>query len=170
VFEDKKPIIDDPSAYKILFTQVQPFPAGTPGGIVRSSTPFNKTAIPLAFITLDQCAVLSVHFHPLGSEQLLVVQGSIEVGMFSEDQKFRLVQVNQGEAVLIPQGAVHYVRNTGEDGAVILQMFDHPLAGAQFVGPALLNMPKDVLGSAFAGAFPAKTTGNIFKMADCPVA
>ena len=93
MFDEKKPILDDPNAYKIIFDKPAPFPQGTPGAIVRSSTPFNATSIPLAFITLNKCAVLSFHFHPLGNEQITVLQGSIDVGMFFEDQKFRLVQV-----------------------------------------------------------------------------
>lgn len=104
VFEEKKPILPNPDDYKILFNQVAPFPAATPGGITRSSTPFNKTAIPLALIKLEQCAVLSFHFHPLGSEQLYILTGKVVVGMFSEDQQYRAVTVNAGEAVLIPQG------------------------------------------------------------------
>ncbi len=70
--------------------------------------------------------------------------------------------------LVVHAGAVHFVRNLDTKTSVFLQMFDHPQAGAQFVGPALLSMPSDVLASAFVGPFPSKTTGNIFKLKDCP--
>ena len=167
VFEEKKPILPSPEDYKINFNLPAAFPPGPPGSIVRSSNPLNKTSIPLARFTLNQCAVLSFHFHPLGSEQLFILQGKIEVGMFFEDQSFRLVPVKAGEGVVIPQGVVHFVRNTAKHSSQFLQIFDHPGAGAQFVGPALLKMPADVLASAFKGAFPPATTGNIFTLQGC---
>lgn len=164
VFDIKKPILPKPSDYLITFDQPAKFPAGS---ITRSSTPFNDTAIPMALIDLDQCGVLSFHFHPLGSEQLFITKGSVEVGMFFEDQSFRLVSVKGGQAVLIPQGVVHFVRNTAKHPTQLLQIFDHPGAGAQFLGPALLAMPEDVLASAFKGDFPSATTGNIFTLKSC---
>lgn len=94
--------------------------------------------------------------------------GKVEIGMFFEDQSFRIVPVKAGEAVLIPQGVVHFVRNVNKWDSKLLQIFDHPAAGAQFVGPALLAMPKDVLASAFQGQFPSATRGNIFKLDKCP--
>ncbi len=64
-------------------------------------------------------------------------------------------------------GTVHFVRNVDKGDSVLLQMFDHPLAGAQFLAPALLKMPADVLASAFQGTFPSNSTGNIFRLKDC---
>lgn len=62
---------------------------------------------------------------------------------------------------------MHFVRNVDKWASVMLQMFDHPLAGAQFLAPALLKMPADVLGSAFQGTFPSNSTGNIFRLKGC---
>lgn len=62
-----------------------------------------------------------------------------------------------------PTGTVHFVRNANKHGASrFLQLFDHPGAGAVFVGPALLGMPRDILDSAFTSAFPAAVSGNPF--------
>jgi hypothetical protein len=62
-----------------------------------------------------------------------------------------------------PTGTVHFVRNVKRGGASrFLQLFDHPDAGAVFVGPALLGMPRDILDSAFTSAFPAAVSGNPF--------
>jgi len=72
VFEDKKPILANSNDYKIIFDLPTLLPAGS---IVRSSTVLNATAIPLALFTLESCAVLSFHFHPLGNEQLFIIQG-----------------------------------------------------------------------------------------------
>jgi quercetin dioxygenase-like cupin family protein len=72
VFEVKEPILPNPNDYRILFDRKQATPAGT---IVRSSTPYNATSIPLAVFTIEKCGVLSFHFHPLGAEQLLVLHG-----------------------------------------------------------------------------------------------
>jgi quercetin dioxygenase-like cupin family protein len=232
VFEIKKPILPNPADYKVIFNQPAPLPTGTPGSIVRSSTPFNATSLPFALFTLQKCSVLSFHFHPLGNEQLFIVKGErrradvatvawrrspqcrcghtvmrawphstsassahlscvvahishqlmmcmaplfacacagkVEVGMFFEDGQLRQVQVQAGEGVIIPQGTVHFVRNLDPHDTLFLQVFDHPQAGAQFVGPALLKMPADVLASAFNGTFPTAVTGTIFKLKQCP--
>ncbi len=75
VFEIKKPILPNPTDYKVTFNLPAPLPAGTPGSIVRSSTPFNATSLPFALFTLNKCSVLSFHFHPLGNEQLFIIKG-----------------------------------------------------------------------------------------------
>ncbi len=75
MFEIKKPILPNPTDYKVTFNLPAPLPAGTPGSIVRSSTPFNATSLPFALFTLNKCSVLSFHFHPLGNEQLFIIKG-----------------------------------------------------------------------------------------------
>jgi quercetin dioxygenase-like cupin family protein len=75
VYEDKKPILPNGGDYLIKFNVSQPFPAGTPGSIVRSTAPVPATTIPMALFTLQKCGVLSFHYHPLGSEQLFVTAG-----------------------------------------------------------------------------------------------
>ncbi len=97
-----------------------------------------------------------------------VSAGKVEVGMFFEDGNLRVVPVQAGEGIIIPQGTVHFVRNTDANDTQFLQVFDHPQAGAQFVGPALLKMPADVLASAFNGTFPTGVTGTIFRLKQCP--
>lgn len=73
VFEVKEPILTNPNDYRIVFDKPAPFnPAGS---ILRSSTPYSATSIPLAFFKIEKCGVLSFHFHPLGAEQLLVLEG-----------------------------------------------------------------------------------------------
>jgi oxalate decarboxylase/phosphoglucose isomerase-like protein (cupin superfamily) len=81
--------------------------------------------------------------------------------MFFEDGTIKRVNVPKGSAVLIPQGTLHYVRNTYNGDSVFLQIFDHPKAGAVFVAAALAAMPRPVLNSAFTSEFPANSTGTI---------
>jgi len=73
-----------------------------------------------------------------------------------------------GKVCSVFTGAIHFVRNVDTHRASkFLQIFDHPQAGAQFLAPALLNMPKDIVASAFKGDFPTASTGNIFRLKSC---
>jgi hypothetical protein len=75
VYEDKKPILPNANDYLLVFNQTAPLPPGTPGSIVRATLPVPATTIPMATITLKTCAILSFHYHPLGSEQIFVGHG-----------------------------------------------------------------------------------------------
>lgn len=87
--------------------------------------------------------------------------------MFFEDGTFKRVTVPKDGAVLIAQGVLHYVRNVWNGDSTFVQIFDHPKAGAMFVGLALAQMPRPVLNSAFTSNFPANSTGTFFTLQGC---
>ncbi|GIX05682.1 MAG: hypothetical protein KatS3mg115_0085 [Candidatus Poribacteria bacterium] len=61
------------------------------------------------------------HYHPNAEEFIYVVQGKARQGL--EDQEF---EMEPGDCILIPQGAVHYTRNVGDGELIILVGFSSP--------------------------------------------
>jgi oxalate decarboxylase/phosphoglucose isomerase-like protein (cupin superfamily) len=124
---------------------------------------------PQAIINVQRCGAIAFHYHPRGTEQLLVTAGRAEVGLFLEDNTLRRVNLTQGQAVIIPAGSVHYTRNTGNGPLQMVQTFDNPLSGSIFLAPALLAMDRDLVNSNLNTTVSrsAVASSNIFSVQGC---
>lgn len=157
VFEQAKPIMTDPGAFKVLFNTPDT-PPNNPATISTGQTAFNSTAIQMKHISFEPCAIISAHIHPRASEWGYIIKGAIEFGMFLENKSHVAVTFEAGTGVVVPQGTVHYARNTLCSASEIVVIFDHPDPAVVYVAQALKSMSDGYLGAAFAGSF---TTDDI---------
>lgn len=86
--------------------------------------------------------------------------GAIEFGMFLESGQRLDVTYEAGEGVVVPQGTVHFARNTVCKKSEIVVIFDHPNPAVMYVGAALSAFPQDYLTSAFDTGYDAFPTAN----------
>jgi oxalate decarboxylase/phosphoglucose isomerase-like protein (cupin superfamily) len=142
-------------------------PPNNPAAIYTGQTVFTATAIQMKHVVIEPCGVIAAHIHPRGTEWGYVIAGHFEFGMFLEDRTHITVQYRPGEGVVIPQGTVHYARNTACDQAEIVVIFDHPDPAVVYVGQALSTMPEYYLKSAVNNGTAFQTAANRFLDADC---
>ena len=68
-------------------------------------------------INVKPGAALSLQSHKYRSEHWIVVEGTAKVTIDKE-----VKQVNQGESVYIPLGAIHRMENTGKQAMVLIEV------------------------------------------------
>lgn len=126
---------------------------------------FSPAGIPMKRVTIEPCGVIGAHIHPRGTEWGYVISGSFEFGIFLENGTHLAVTYNPGEGVVIPQGSVHYARNTGCINAEIVVVFDHPNPGVVYVGQALSSFPSVYVDSVInCGSQGFNVSTNQFRL------
>ncbi|XP_059288563.1 putative germin-like protein 2-2 [Lycium ferocissimum] len=95
------------------------------------------------------------HTHPRGSEIVLVLEGSIEIGFVTSHPENRLFTkiLKVGDFFVVPQGLVHFQRNVGEANAATITAFSSQFPGLIRVSDASFGsdpkIPSDLLAKAF---------------------
>ncbi|MEO8658273.1 MAG: cupin domain-containing protein [Bryobacteraceae bacterium] len=107
----------------IVSGQIAPLPDGPPGVGLRAlvSGSIGSTAISTGTATFQPSGALAAHFHTF-SEVITIISGSVDVNV--EGREYTLTQF---DAIHLPAGTVHAVRNRHEtDTAVALWSFASP--------------------------------------------
>jgi len=97
------------------FTAEEAVPNRRRGGDIRVLLgPANAGATSgfLGVLTLGPKETVTEHYHPYSEEFLYVVSGSMEVDLDDDP-----ISLSTGDALLVPIGVRHRVRNTGPDEA-----------------------------------------------------
>lgn len=93
--------------------------------------------------------VVGLHTHPHGSEIILILEGSLSVGVVSADANtvYAKATVGKGELFAIPQGLLHFLYNGGDTAAVAFAAYSSDNAGLQVVDYALFknSLPAEVV-------------------------
>lgn len=133
---------------------------------------FSPTAIQMKRVTIEPCGVIGAHIHPRGTEWGYIISGNFEFGIFLENGTHLPVFYSPGEGVVIPQGSVHYARNTGCSNAEIVVIFDHPSPSVVYVGQALSTFEPVYVDSAIScGSQSFGVSPNQFRLkkgCNCP--
>lgn len=167
VFETTKPVFTEPDDFKVFFKKPDTPPNNPGAAIYTGQTVFSQSAIQMKHVVIQPCGVISAHIHPRGTEWGYVIAGGFEFGMFLENQTYLTATYSPGEGVVIPQGTVHYARNTGCTNAEIVVIFDHPDPAVVYVGQALSKMPALYLNSAIRCSPAFTVSANQFNLLDC---
>lgn len=158
VFEIREIVPDNADAYKFVFNQVNAAVPANLGSIVQSrgegaGQVFSTSALPLTIFTLNKCVAVAPHIHPNAAETIFVLKGKIRISQFRGEEdgnNVRVTEVEAGSAGYIQQGSIHLVENLAKGTTQFLQIFDHVQGGANFVAPALVALPRNVVNSAFS--------------------
>lgn len=103
------------------------------------------------------------HIHPRSAEFLLVIQGSLNVGLVDSTNKLYTQTLYAGDAFIFPKGLVHFqVNGDSKYPAVAVSAFGS-------ANPGTVSLPKNLFGSGIANwvlAQSLKTNVNtIIKLA-----
>ncbi|KAH7855833.1 hypothetical protein Vadar_029493 [Vaccinium darrowii] len=92
--------------------------------------------------------VLPLHTHPGASEILFVVEGTICAGFISSSANTVYFKtLYKGDAMVFPQGLLHFLFNSGQTLATAIASFTSPNPGAQVMDFALFanNLPSAIV-------------------------
>jgi quercetin dioxygenase-like cupin family protein len=83
--------------------------------------------------------VIPPHFHPLATETLFVVQGSIYTGFISYDNVLYAEVLQQGDLYIFPRATVHFQINVGTGPAVTFNSLNSQSPGFLLTANQLLE-------------------------------
>jgi oxalate decarboxylase len=101
-------------------------PIETAGGRVRivdSSTFPVSTTIAAALVEVDPGGLRELHWHPNGSEWQYYLHGTGTMTVFASGGKARTFDYQAGDVGYVPFAMGHYIKNTGDEPLVFLEMF-----------------------------------------------
>ncbi|CAH9078654.1 unnamed protein product [Cuscuta europaea] len=84
--------------------------------------------------------VSTPHFHPLATEVVTVLEGTVYVGFIDSRNKLCAKMLLPGDIFVLPKGLIHFLYNTGHRNAAVFAAF-----GSQ--NPASIHLPNDIFGS-----------------------
>lgn len=97
----------------------------------------NGLGISAARIDIAPDGVVPLHTHPGGSELLVVLEGCIYAGFISTANDVYTQSLGPGDAMLFPQGLLHFQINSGDTAVVAIASFSSPAPGLQITAFAL---------------------------------
>ncbi|RKQ86814.1 oxalate decarboxylase [Solirubrobacter pauli] len=101
-------------------------PTETAGGRVRivdsSTFPVAQT-IAAALVEVDPGGLRELHWHPNGSEWQYYLRGTGTMTVFASGGKARTFDYQAGDVGYVPFAMGHYVKNTGDEPLVFLELF-----------------------------------------------
>jgi len=96
--------------------------------------------------------VIPPHTHPLASETIFVVDGSIFTGFVSHDNVLYSKTLQKGDVFLFPRGLLHIQLNVGDGPAVAFNSFNGQM-------PALLMAANQLLATNISHTVLTKSFG-----------
>ncbi|XP_039145403.1 auxin-binding protein ABP19a-like [Dioscorea cayenensis subsp. rotundata] len=88
-----------------------------------------------------------IHTHPGGTELLVVIEGTLIGGFISSSNKVYVKKLEAYDAMIFPQGLLHFQVNAGSVKAKALESFSSPSPGVQVTSTALFgnDLPSEIL-------------------------
>ncbi|XP_042386208.1 germin-like protein 8-14 [Zingiber officinale] len=99
----------------------------------------NGLGISAARLDIAPGGVVPLHTHPAASEFLVVTQGTIAAGFITSSNDVYYTTLRKGDAMVFPQGLLHYQINAGGVTAVAIVSFSSPSPGLQITPIALFG-------------------------------
>jgi quercetin dioxygenase-like cupin family protein len=119
-----------------------PFGSGVTPVAVTQIPGLNTLGISLARIDFAPRGLNPPHFHPRGTEIIIVVEGTLHVGFVTSNPENRLITkvLNKGDVFVFPIGLIHFQLNVGYGNAVAI-------AGLSSQNPGVTTVANAVFGS-----------------------
>ena len=76
------------------------------------------------------------HIHPHATEIIVVMEGTILVGLVSTNNVLFLQKLEKGDVFVVPRGLVHFQQNVGTSYATAITALNSQLPGVQVVASA----------------------------------
>jgi oxalate decarboxylase len=100
-------------------------------------------------LDLEPGALRELHWHPNADEWQYVIEGQISVTMFGSHGRYRIEQMNAGDAGYIPQGYGHSIENVGDKPCRVLIGLNSGKYQTIDLSQWIAGNPVDVLATNF---------------------
>ncbi|XP_071725491.1 germin-like protein 5-1 [Rutidosis leptorrhynchoides] len=97
------------------------------------------------------------HTHPRATEIVFVLEGELDVGFITTENKLFSKTIKKGEIFTFPRGLIHYQINNGKVPAAAIAAFNSQLPGTQRVANALFASSPTVEDVVLTKAFQVGT-------------
>ncbi|MFS7946014.1 hypothetical protein Hanom_Chr06g00531021 [Helianthus anomalus] len=97
------------------------------------------------------------HTHPRATEIVFVLEGELDVGFITTENKLFSKTIKKGEIFTFPRGLIHFQINNGKVPAAALAAFNSQLPGTQRVANALFASSPTVDDVVLSKAFQIGT-------------
>lgn len=121
-------------------------------GLVQDYPGLNTQGLSHVRLDFDIGGVIPPHTHPLASETLFVVEGSIFTGFVSHDNVLYSKTLQKGDMFLYPRGLLHFQLNVGNGPALTFNSFNAQM-------PALLLAANQLLATNISNTVLTKSFG-----------
>src|SRR6266403_4815471 len=129
--------VESPFSYTFKMEDMAPT-RKTPGGEVRivdsRNFPVSKN-VAAALVNIKPGGLRELHWHPNASEWQFWIAGKGRMTIVMPEGKARTMDFNANDVGFVPRVAGHYIENTGNTDAVLLEMF----AASEFQDVSLNN-------------------------------
>ncbi|CAO2206949.1 unnamed protein product [Urochloa humidicola] len=127
---------------------IPPFNVGLSSAFAARFPGVNGLGISAARADMAPGGVVPLHWHPLATELLFVLDGSMACGFISATlNKVYTKTLHKGDLMVLPQGQLHFQYNLGNTTAVALSSYSSSSPGIQILDFALFanNLPSEIL-------------------------
>ncbi|KVI11123.1 germin-like protein 5-1 [Cynara cardunculus var. scolymus] len=97
------------------------------------------------------------HTHPRATEMVFMLEGELDVGFITTDNKLYAKTIKKGEVFTFPRGLLHYQMNNGKVPAAAIAAFNSQLPGTQRVPNALFASSPSVEDAVLTKTFQIGT-------------
>ena len=112
------------------------------------------TGLSAALLDFAPSSQLGPHTHPRGAELVLVVRGTLHVGLVDSAGHFFNQSLRRGDVFLFPRGLLHYEANTSPVAAALV------VAAYSSSNPGTLSLPS----ALFASQIPTTILAQAFRV------
>ncbi|KAH7656649.1 Germin protein [Dioscorea alata] len=107
----------------------------------------NGLEISGVYVVLNLGGFVPAHIHPGGNEFSVVTKGTILCGFVSSDNRAYFKTLQAGDAIVFPQGLMHFQINTGRTPATFISSFSSANPRIVIFASALFgnSLPSDIV-------------------------
>ncbi|KAI3694985.1 hypothetical protein L1987_77972 [Smallanthus sonchifolius] len=124
---------------------------------VQQITGLNTLGVSMARVDYAPGGINPPHTHPRATEIVFVLEGELDVGFITTDNKLFSKTIKKGEIFTFPRGLIHFQINNGKVPAAAIAAFNSQLPGTQRVANALFASSPTVDDVVLTKAFQVGT-------------
>ncbi|KAM0040517.1 hypothetical protein Hdeb2414_s0012g00394871 [Helianthus debilis subsp. tardiflorus] len=117
----------------------------------------NTLGVSMARVDYAPGGINPPHTHPRATEIVFVLEGELDVGFITTENKLFSKNIKKGEIFTFPRGLIHFQINNGKVPAAALAAFNSQLPGTQRVANALFASSPMVDDGVLSKAFQIGT-------------
>ncbi|HZO73403.1 MAG TPA: cupin domain-containing protein [Ktedonobacteraceae bacterium] len=148
-----------PDSFKFALEESEPdvFAGGTNRTAVAGDIE-ELSGLSLFSLRINPGAMRELHWHINANELNYCLSGQGEVGIFLSGTSNAVFPIGPGNVTFVPEGAIHYIRNTGTDTLHMIVAFTHESPEHIDVSNSLSVIPRSILAQTYSiptASFPA---------------
>jgi len=155
---DRLNLLNPDSEFVFNFTAAKAGSGGGAGGTIVTASAGNFPAVvgqhlSMAVGFIGPCGLVTPHTHPRATEFNYAINGTMTVGMLAENgARFVSNTVSPGQAVVFPQGSIHFEMNTGCEPMLFVAALNSDDPGVSSISQEYFGLPPDVVAASLGNA------------------